>query len=87
VSRRALVGLWVVVAVLVWNTVFDLYVSRGAREYLQMAAEAELGRGPVPAMRNVMDWTNRRGARAATFWALVVFASGCVTIYVRRREN
>ncbi|MCC7043573.1 MAG: hypothetical protein IT183_06910, partial [Acidobacteria bacterium] len=56
------------------------------REYLQMAAEAELGRGPVPSMRDVMDWTNRRGARAATFWALVVFAAGCVTTFVRRRD-
>lgn len=84
-SRRALVILWGVVAVLVWNTVFDLYVSRGAREYLQLAAEAELGRGPVPSMRDVMDWTNRRGALAATRWALVVFGAGCVTIYVRRR--
>jgi hypothetical protein len=87
VSRRALVLLWIVVAVLVWNVVFDLYVSRGAREYLQMAAEAELGRGPEPAMRDVMDGTNRRGATAATFWALVVFGAGCVTIYFRRRDN
>lgn len=86
-SRRALVILWGIVALFVWNVVFDLYVSRGAREYLQMAAEAELGRGPVPSMRDVMDWTNRRGARAATFWALVVFAAGCLTIHVRRREK
>lgn len=86
-SRRALVGLWVVVAVLVWNTVFDLYVSRGAREYLQMAAEADLGRGPVPAMRDVMDWTSRRGALAATRWALLVFGAGCVTIVLSGRDR
>lgn len=86
-SRRALVGLWLVVAILVWNTVFDLYVSRGAREYLQMAAEAELGRGPVPAMREVMDQTSRRGAMAATRWALVVFGAGCLTIAFSRRAT
>jgi hypothetical protein len=87
VSRRALVILWAIVAVFIWNVVFDLYVSRGAREYLQMAAEADLGRGPVPSMRDVMDWTNRRGARAATFWALVVLGAAWVTIYVRRRDE
>lgn len=86
-SRRALVILWAIVAVFIWNVVFDLYVSRGAREYLQMAAEADLGRGPVPSMRDVMDWTNRRGARAATFWALVVLGAAWVTIYVRRRDE
>jgi hypothetical protein len=87
VSRRALVILWAIVAVFIWNVVFDLYVSRGAREYLQMAAEADLGRGPVPSMRDVMDWTNRRGARAATFWALVVLGAAWVTIYIRRRDE
>ncbi len=84
-STRALLLLWLVVAVLVWNGVFDLYVSSGSREYLQMAAEAELGRGSTPAMRDVMVWTSRRGAMAATGWALLVFGAGCATVFLSRK--
>jgi hypothetical protein len=85
VSTRALLLVWAAVAVLVWSGIFDLYVSRGAREYLQMAAEAELGRGSTPSMGDVMAWTNRRGVVAATGWALLVFGAGCGTVFLRRK--
>lgn len=83
-SSRALLLVWLAVAVLVWNGIFDLYVSRGAREYLQAVAEAELGWGTPPVMAEVMSWTQERGALAATGWALLVFGTGCLTLYLRR---
>ena len=85
-SDRLLVAVWLVVAGLIWNVVFDLYVSRGAHEYLQMAAQAELGQAETPSMYHVMEWTQQRGARAASTWALVVFGTGCATVYIRRRR-
>lgn len=85
-STRGLLVLWAAIALLVWNGIFDLYVSRGAREYLQMAAEAELGRGSTPSMGDVMAWTNRRGAVAATGWAALVFGAGCVTLFLRKKS-
>lgn len=81
-TRRVLLLLWLAVAGLVWNVVFDLYVSRGAREYLQMAAEAELGRAETPSMFHVMAWTQQRGARAASRWALVVLVAGGATVWL-----
>lgn len=85
-TTRVLVGLWLVIAVLIWNVVFDLYVSRGAREYLQMVAEADLGLGVKPAMRDVMAWTRDRGAAAATRWAVLVFGAGCLTVFLAKRR-
>lgn len=83
-SRRVLVGMWLAVSVLIWNVIFDLYVSRGVHEYLQAAAEAELGRGAIPSMYHLMEWTQRRGAWSASVWALVVFAAGCLTVFARK---
>jgi hypothetical protein len=51
----------------VWLAFFDLYVSRGAREYLQKQAEFELGLGPEPSMGDVMQQARRDGVVAATW--------------------
>ena len=71
---------WFLLSVAVWNGFFDLYVSRGAREYLQLQAEFELGRGPAPVMSEVMARASRDGVRGASMWAAVVLAAGWVTV-------
>ena len=72
--------IWVAIAVAVWNGFFDLYVSRGAREYLQLQAEFELGRGPAPAMAEVMARASRDGMWGASLWAAAVLAAGWATL-------
>ena len=78
-------ALWLVLSVAVWNGFFDLYVSRGAREYLQLKAESELGLGPAPAMADVMARNTHDGLVAASIWATLVLAAGWGTIVVARR--
>jgi hypothetical protein len=85
VTRRLVAALWLFVGVAVWNGVFDLYVSRGAREYLQLQAEAELGRSPQPSMTEVMDRAKRYGVTAASIWAGAIVACGWLTIAVLGR--
>jgi hypothetical protein len=85
VKSRLTAGLWLLLGVAVWNGFFDLYVSRGAREYLQLAAEAELGRGPIPLMAEVMARARHDGAIAASLWAVVIVAAGWLTIRATRR--
>lgn len=85
-SSRLLVALWLVIGVVVWNVIFDLYVSRGAREYLQLNAEARLAGEQLPSMDSIMRDSRNRGAVAATRWGLIVFCAGCTTVYVRRRR-
>jgi hypothetical protein len=90
VRRQAALILWLVVAGALWNGVFDLYVSRGAREYLQRQAEFELGRGPEPAMAAVMAHAQRDGVIAASLWAAVILGAGTATVFGLRlpaRDN
>ena len=79
--------LWLVIAVFVWNALFDLYVSRGAREYLQLLAESELGRISRPDMTQVMDQAKNMGIQGASIWAAIILASGWATIAMGRRGN
>jgi len=70
----------------VWSGFFDLYVSRGAREYLQRQAEFELGRESQPSMSDVMDRAKRDGAIAATIWAGAIVAAGWTTLAIQVRQ-
>ncbi len=65
----------IVLAAAVWSGFFDLYVSRGAREYLQLRAEFELGRGPQPAMDVVMRQARVAGVAAASLWSVAVLGT------------
>jgi hypothetical protein len=85
VTRRVVVLLWLAVGLAVWNGIFDLYVSRGAREYLQLQAESELGRAPQPSMVEVMNRAKRYGVVAASLWAAAIVACGWITLVVGRR--
>lgn len=84
-STRVVAVLWLVVGVAVWNGFFDLYVSRGAREYGQLRVEYELGRGPDPDMTQVMARATHAGVLASTVWAALVVLSGWATIWIARR--
>ena len=84
---RAITALWLVGGVFLWNTLFDLYISRGAREYLDRQAEFELGREPRPSMTEVMDRARREGLITSSLWAGAVVAGGWLTLAARRRQR
>lgn len=86
-SPRALLLLWLVVAVFIWNVVFDLHVLLGVRDFLRLSAEARLGEAPEPSMGEMMAVSRWQGAFAATQWALVVFGMGCLTMYAMQRRR
>ena len=76
--------LWVSVGAAVWLGFFDLYVSRGAREYGQLQAEYELHRSKVePSMTAVMDRAKHDGVVAASLWAGIIVACGWATIVIK----
>lgn len=86
-SHWPVLVLWLVLGGAVWNGFFDLYVSRGAREYLQLSAEAELGRRPTPSMNEVMGSNKHAGAVASTYWMLLIVAAGWGTTYFVSRRS
>jgi len=79
-SSRLLIALWLVLGFSLWNSILDLYVSRGAREFLELRAEADLGLVPPPSMAGVMRRTRNDGLWAASFWAVIVTGAGIVTV-------
>jgi hypothetical protein len=82
VTLRVVAVLWLALGVAIWNGFFDLYVSRGAREYGQLRVERELGRGPEPDMNAIMASAQRDGVVAASIWASLVVLGGWGTIWV-----
>ena len=81
---RVLAGLWVILGVAIWCGFFDLYVSRGAREYGQRHAEYELHMTrEEPSMTDVMDRAKRDGVIAASLWGATVVICGWATIWVK----
>jgi hypothetical protein len=82
---RAWVVLWLIIAAVVWNGIFDLLVTRGVKEYLYRQAEHELGRGPEFTMPEIMNQTVRDATVTASLWALFVAGAGIITVYAVRR--
>ena len=81
-ARRLAAALWLALGVAIWNGFFDLYVSRGAREYGQLRVEHELGRGPEPDMKDVMGRAKRDGVVAASIWSVLVVGGGLGTLWL-----
>ncbi len=81
---RTLAVLWVCIGTAVWLGFFDLYVSRGAREYGQDHAEWELHLNPnEPSMTAIMSHAKHDGIVAASMWAGAIVAAGWATIWLK----
>jgi hypothetical protein len=78
--RRRAVILWVLVAVVVWNGIFDFVQTRGIKDYLLRTAMHELGRGPATSFPEAMRDVNREAVLLATVWATAILAAGIFTI-------
>lgn len=81
---RALLLLWLSMGVLVWSSIFDLWLSGASREYLLRAANWELARGPEPVMAEMMSEAARAGAIRASAWTLVIVGAGLLTLRMRK---
>ncbi len=87
-SRLVAYGLCLLTAVLVWNGIFGLLVSRGEKQYLLDQARHELGLGPEASLPARMEGTIRDGVGQATRWAVVVlFVSGAAVWMAGRRAD
>jgi hypothetical protein len=79
--RTALwLALWIVVAVVVWNGVYDMLLTRGVKDYLLRAALNQAGRGPAVNLSEEMGIAVRYAAWMATLWASSVLLAGLVTL-------
>jgi hypothetical protein len=86
VSRRERIAaaLWVVMSVVVGNTVYDLMVRRAVTEYLFRVALYQAGRGPLTPLREVMDAYVYDAAWVGLLFGSAVALAGFGTILMLR---
>ena len=82
--ERTLAVMWLVIAILLWNGVYDMTLGEGIKEYLFRSALHEAGRGPQVALAAVLDPFIFDALWVATFWASLVMLAGLVTIRTLR---
>jgi hypothetical protein len=84
-AERIAVAIWLVLAVVVWNGIYDVLLTRGVKEYLFRSALHDAGRGPAVPIRGFMDIAVRDAVWISTLWAGIILLAGLVTIRMMRR--
>jgi hypothetical protein len=78
--QRLAIILWVVLAVVVWNGLYDLRITLGVRDYLMKEALHAAGRGPTVVMADAMHDTVKDAVLVASLWATIILLAGLGTI-------
>ena len=79
-SQRTAVWIWIAIAVVVWNGLYDLLLNRAAKDYLFRAALHHAGRGPAVSLSEMMYVAVRDAALISTLWAGIILAAGLWTV-------
>ena len=79
-ARRLAVALWLAMAIVVWNGLYDLRITLGVRDYLMKQALHDAGRGPAVTIAEAMAVTRKDAVMVASLWAAIILAAGLVTI-------
>ncbi len=86
-ARRWAIGLWIVMAVVVWNGLYDLRITLGVRDHLMKQALHEAGRGPAVTMSEDMAATVRDAVKVASLWAVIILGAGLATVVLLTRTT
>ncbi len=78
--ERIAVWLWLVIAVVVWNGLYDLLLARSTQTYLFLQAIHQAGLGPWVDLSSAMDIAVRDAVWLSTLWASLLLLAGLVTI-------
>jgi hypothetical protein len=78
--ERLAVWLWLIVAVVVWNGLYDLLLARRTQTYLFQQAIHQAGLGPWVDLTSALDAAVREAVWVSTLWASLLFLAGMVTI-------
>ena len=78
--ERIAVCLWLIVALVVWNGLYDLLLARSTQTYLYEQAIHQAGLGPWIDLSTALDVAVRDAAWLSTLWACLLLLAGLVTI-------
>ena len=84
-ARRLAVALWLAMAVVVWNGLYDLRITLGVRDYLMKQALHDAGRGPEVTISDAMHETVRDAVRVASLWGVIILTAGLGTVRLVER--
>ena len=80
--ERIAVTVWVVVALVVWNGLYDLLLARSTQNYLFRTAMHEAGVAPAVDLTAALDYAVLEAVWLSTLWAGSLLLLGLVTIRV-----
>jgi hypothetical protein len=90
-SKRATVGvalaLWIVLALVVWNVVFDRVLVVAGRQYVHAATRSARDSGPYLRVDDWMRPAERRALRMANVAGGTILAAGLVSIGLATRKS
>jgi hypothetical protein len=78
--------LWVVLAFLVWNVIFDRILVIAGRQYAWRATDA-FHAGSYLRIADTMPAAIHHGVRVASFWAAVVAVGGLTAVWFASKSN
>lgn len=85
--ERLAAAVWVVIAIVAWNGVYDILLTRGIKDYLLRNALHLAGRGPAVSMTDRMDAAVAEAFWLATLAASVLLLAGLWTIRLLARRS
>jgi hypothetical protein len=88
-GQRIAVVLWLIVAVVVWNGLYDVLLARSTQNYLFRTAMHDAGFAPAVDLTAALDYAVTEAVWLSTLWAGILLVAGLVTIRLSgpRRES
>ena len=84
--ERIAAAVWVVIAIVAWNGVYDILLTRGVKDYLLRNALHLAGRGPAVSMTERMDAAVAEAFWLATLAASILLLAGLWTVRLLARR-
>jgi hypothetical protein len=84
-AERIAVAIWIVVPVVVGNTVYDLLLTRGLKEFKFRVAQHDAGQGPEASLADLMAVTVYDATWIGLLFGSIVMLAGLATIRLLRR--
>jgi hypothetical protein len=85
--ERIAVALWLVLAIVVWNGLYDLLLARSTQNYLFRQAIHQAGLGPWVDMTSALDVAVLEAVWISTLWASVLLLLGLATVRLMRNTS
>jgi hypothetical protein len=85
--ERIGVGLWLLLALVAWNGLYDILLARSTQHYLFQAAIHQAGLGPPVDLTKALDVGVRDARWLATLWAGIMLLAGMWTIKLFTRST